>query len=605
MLSASGVATAGLAGLALVGCGDDDDDDDDTTPETTGTSEATEAPGTATVITTPEETEEAEGTATEAATQAETAQAGGVWRGYMAGDPTNLDPYVGTALPTHQTAAHVYSRLVRFKAGPGVDPGLYDVEGDLAESVETSDDGLTYTVTLRDNAMWHPPISRPVVAEDVAYSWRRYTGEEGIPAQPSAVTLQAYIAGVEAVDEKTVQITLSKPRGDFLRRENRFILIMPQETGTAFDPAQQLVGSGPWIFEEYQPGSLIRFSRNPDWHHGPDAPYFDSVEYSIVPEYATRFNQFLGGNIDVCDILGTDLSRAMDTLTDMQLYVGIASLPNSQIAFSPLDRPEESPWSDPRVRRAVSMAFERDQMTEAAYSVSEVQDLGIDVQPRWNNELPHFEQPYWLDPTGEYAFEGGDPTISDENKEAFTYSAENARAMLEAAGYPDGFDVDLFTTSARYGQAFNILSELAQQFLRDIGINAQLQDVDYNSVYITKIVVEKDFHGLLHIPRRTGIFSQLDGYYTPTGIANYSRWDDPELVTQIDEIYAQTDANEARKLMLSFQDYVNTNMYFVPMQLGAAGGYIGYAPNVRNALDYQVRGDDFGSEGLPYLWKAS
>lgn len=498
----------------------------------------------------------------------------------------------------------VYSSLYRYKAGPGVSPSAYQLEPDVAEAMpEISDDGLTYTVKLRNDVMWHPPLERPLDAEDIVFSWERFTGQmSGVPASPEASLIQSYLDSVEAVDANTVRFNLSSPRGDFLSTEGDWIVIMPKEAGEAFDPAQQMVGTGPWIFEEYNASQSIRYRRNPNWHLGPDAPYFDNVEIAIIPEYANRLSQFLNGELDELEIQGIDLARAQQTVPDLQLFVGMDKLPNSLLSF-PLAQTTNDPWGDPRVRKAVSMSLDRDAMLDAAYSLTQVEAAGVEVDRRWNNDMSALDSAYWLDPQGNFQFQDGDPQMTPENLASFRYDPEGARQLLDEAGYPDGFTAPLYTTS-QYGEAFDVISELTQAYAGEIGVNFSYELVDYASHYIPEIIQNLNYEGALHVARGTGIVDNLELYYIPGAAANYASIDDPELSEMIEDIITEIDSEAQRIKVLEAQNVLNDKMYYIPMQLGAAGGYKVYAPNVRNVLDYQVVRQGFGNETVPYYWRA-
>ncbi len=538
-------------------------------------------------------------------TPTEAPRRGGVWRIAMAGDPSALDPMQGTALPTHQLAGFVYSGLFRYKAGPGVDPTTYEVEPDAAEGFETPD-GIEYIVKLKPNVRFHPPVDRLMDAEDVVFSWRRLIGEiPGFAGAPYAATPKAYIDRIEAVDARTVRFRLKAPRGDLFSYENKWYWVMPKETGTAFDPTKQLVGSGPWIFESYTPGSVIKLRRNDRWHFGPDVPYMDAVEIYIIPEYATRFQQFLAGRLDYVDVFASDIERLRSGNPSAKLLRALAELPVTIIAFSTVQNPSE-PWSDPRVRKALSMSLDRDAMLDAAYDFRNLERFGIEGLKRvWNNEIPAQDRAYWLDPKGEFRFAEADPQITAANKQAFAYDPAEAKKLLEAAGLPNGFEADLFTTTARYGQAFNTVTELIQQYAAQVGIDLTIRDVDYSSVYITQIVVQKNFRGLLHIPKRTGILANLRGYFVPGEIANYGKIQDQTLIDGVAAIERTLDREEARRKVLEFQNFANERMYIIPLPVGALGAFVAVQGNVRNADVYQVPGQGWGTEVVPYLWKAS
>src|SRR5215510_9174441 len=97
-------------------------------------------------------------------------------RGY---DPTHFDPHLTISFKTHTTLSFIYSRLVRHKVGTGVQPGVFTVEPDVAESWEAPDD-TTYIFHLRKGIKWHnkPPLNgRELVAEDVKFTYDRFLAE--------------------------------------------------------------------------------------------------------------------------------------------------------------------------------------------------------------------------------------------------------------------------------------------------------------------------------------------------------------------------------------------------------------------------------------------
>ncbi|MER3399367.1 MAG: hypothetical protein C4316_12745 [Chloroflexota bacterium] len=364
---------------------------------------------------------------------------GGVWNGSISGDPPTIDPFRNISFLTKFVSAFVYSRLFMFKPAL-VDKLSFEITGDLAESYQVSADGLVYTIRLRPNARFHPPISRYVTAEDVVYSYLRFIGEApGSKPATNYRELADVVESVAAQDPRTVVFKLKFPYAPFLTRlaDTYLLFIMPRETGQAFDPAQKMVGSGPWIFEGYEVSRLFRFRRNPEWHLGPERPYLDRVELNILPEYQSRVTQFLGGNLDEVAPDGADVTRILDRVNGAQL-VTETDRSVTMIWFS--GRDPSVPWRDPRVRRAISMAIDRDALIEAA-GVREVENRGIKVFKFWNNLVPAIFGSWWLDPRGK--------DISPEVARYFRYDPEGAKRLLVEAGYPQGFRVDFrYTTTA-------------------------------------------------------------------------------------------------------------------------------------------------------------
>src|SRR6266705_5407218 len=127
-------------------------------------------------------------------------------RGY---DPTHFDPYLTLNFKTHTTLSFVYSRLVRNKVGSGVQPGIFTVEPDVAESWEAPDD-TTYIFHLRKGVKWHnkPPLNgRELVAEDVKFTYDRFLTEK---ANANRFLLEP-VDNVEVVDRYTVKFLLKEP----------------------------------------------------------------------------------------------------------------------------------------------------------------------------------------------------------------------------------------------------------------------------------------------------------------------------------------------------------------------------------------------------------
>jgi peptide/nickel transport system substrate-binding protein len=210
---------------------------------------------------------------------------GGIYTIAAAGNPPDLDPYSSGSEAASLFASYTYSRLFMLKSGPGIAKGSLDTVGDAAESAQVSDDGLTYTIKLRSNARWHAPLDRGMTAEDVVFSWERFSGKIAGSTPSTRLVNLTMVKSVAAKDPLTVVFSLSQPYPFFLARlaDPKSFFVMPKETGTAFDPSQKVVGSGPWVLQEYQPNTVIKFARHAGWHFGPDLPYYDNVVVNIIP----------------------------------------------------------------------------------------------------------------------------------------------------------------------------------------------------------------------------------------------------------------------------------------------------------------------------------
>ncbi|HEX6032361.1 MAG TPA: ABC transporter substrate-binding protein, partial [Tepidiformaceae bacterium] len=236
-LGGAAVTGVGAASLALVGCGDDDDDDVGLATPTPG---ANASPTVADPF--------------------KDAKKGGTYKIDSTGDPPTLDPYGNLSFLTKGFAAAHYSRLYKYKTGPGIAPLSVRPTPDIVEGHEVTPDGLTWTMKLRAGLKFAnvaPVNGRAVTTtEDVKFSWGRLTAET--TQNRSQVS---FVDKVEFPDAQTIKWTLKTPNAAFLDTlaDTNLLFIMPTESDGGFDPAQKAIGSGPWILDEYTPS--VRFVR--------------------------------------------------------------------------------------------------------------------------------------------------------------------------------------------------------------------------------------------------------------------------------------------------------------------------------------------------------
>jgi peptide/nickel transport system substrate-binding protein len=565
------VATgAGAAGLALVGCGDDDDDNGG------GGGLATPTPG-------------ADATPTPADPFA-AAKRGGTYKTTWTGDPPTLDPYGNLSFLTKGFSAYVYSRLFKYNSGPGVKQSDLQPVGDLAESAEASPDGLTWTMKLNPAAKFHnvaPVNGRAVTSDDVKFSWGRATAETNTNrAQVS------FVDKVEYPDASTVKFTLKAPNAAFLDvlADANILWIMPTESDGGFDPAQQSIGSGPWMLESYQPSVALKFAKNPAWHFN-GFPLMDRVEGAIIPEYANRIAQFQAGNTDVEGITAEDIVNIKKSMPNINLYGEVSQL----LSFLFFDPDPASPWAkDPRVKQAISMSIDRAGLMDLGYNVGKLKAEGLAVSERWNNLIPAGMERFWLDPRS--ADQG-------ESKKFFEYNVAEAKALLAAAGFADGFSAPYQYTANRYGATFNAIAEAHISFLNDIGIKTTTEVQDYSSKYITQTFVG-NFKGIAF------------GYQTPfpeggnypnrmftDNPSNHSKIVDPALADLAAQQQRELDPAKRKELFFEIQRKNAEKMHYIPSNAGAGTGWAGYQGWVKNIDIQTVPGAYSGAtEELPFIW---
>lgn len=575
MLSGAGVGVAGAASLALVGCGDDDDG---------------KGGGGLSGLATPTAGAGASPTAVDPFANA---TRGGTYQTYSTGDPPTIDPYKNLSFLTKTMANYVYSRLFKYKTGAGIPRGDVKPTGDLAVSAESSPDGLKWTIKMRPGVKFHnvaPVNGREVTTQDLDYSWKRMTDK----ANTAAVQVN-FVDKVEFPDTSTMVFTLKAPNAAFLDiiADSNLYYIMPTEADSKFDPSKTLIGSGPWIFESYTPNVAYRMNKNPDWFVK-GFPLMDRVENNIIPEYANFLAQFLGGNLDLVAPNAVDLGSVQKSVKNVQItsYINQGS---NWLWFDGND-PNAPYVKDERIRQAMSMAMDRDALTDLAYDTKKLKASGLAVKEEWNNLIGAGWGRWWLDPKGGKAGDGA---------KFFKYDPAEAKKLLSAAGYTDNkpFEVTYQYTANRYSKNFNDSAEAALAMINAVGVKTVTDVQDYSSKYITQTFVG-NFKGLA-FGLETG-FGDVGSYpirlFTDNPI-NHGKVNDPVLKKLTAD--QQVELNDEKRVAIfhEMQRYHATKMWYIPCQVGAGETWVAYQPNLRNYSNFTLA---YGSptEITPYIWKA-
>ncbi len=569
-IGTAGAAGLGAAALALTGCGDDEGDG--------GTQLATPTPIAAQPTVDPYKD----------------AKKGGVMKVDINNDPPTIDPYGNVSVATKNIANYVYSRLMRYKTGPEYtrDAGNVRPTGDLTDGLENSPDGLKWTFKLRNNIKFHniaPVNGRPVTTEDIKFSWGRATD-----AKNGNRTQLAFIDKVEFPDASTVTFTLKEPNAAFtdVIADGSLLYIQPKEADGGFNPALQMIGSGPWIFESYQRSVAFKFKKNPEWHIT-GFPLMDAVESAIIPDYANRLAQFKSGATDVTGINSNDLVEMKKAVPDVQFG------PDTSVGQSTywFDSDPNSPWNkDPRVRQALSVCLDRDALTDLGFNVKGLNAAGIATSIQYNNIIPISIKRWWLDPVGKDA---------GDTAKFFKYDPAESRKLLSAAGYPDGISTIYSYTGNGYGVEYTSIAEASIQMLNQGGFKTQTDVQDYATKYITQTFIG-NFKGInfgleTSFPEGSGYVLRL---YTPEDPNNHGRINVPEMAALAKKQQSELDEVKRREIFWDIQRKNAQNMYYVPGQAGAGTRWIAYQGNLRNSINHFSQGYGTATERAPFRWRA-
>ena len=584
LMQATGISAAGLAVAGVVGC-----DDDDGGPGATATAPAA--------------------TATEAGPKMGGTLTGPLV-GLSTGNPPSLDATRQTTFLAQIPAAYHYSRLVKFvpptpqevNGVPSIPIDFSNVEGDAAESWEITDDGTVFTFKIRDNLMFHPPLSRTVTAQDIVAAIDVFAAES-----PNRGNWLSQVESVEATDDKTLVITLRQPFGPAMQ-----VLFGNTDGGPWIVPTEVLededasntapIGSGPWIFESWEPDVVIKWRRNPE-HYDAPKPYVDALEATLSGDPEVIIQNLVQGNFTNSLWSAEIWERGLSEMPNGQFFTGPEQVWGG--AYFNFGRP---PFNDKRVRQALSMSVDRPGILSA-----------LDQPGAAGGGLTHVAQfaDFYVDPINDAATFG-------DNAKYFTRDVEGAKALLAEAGFPNGVDLTAQSSSI-YGPGFGAQMEAFAASAKEAGFRIQINQGEYGGYISTTFfgVLGDNEMGLAPLMgspmdphnifftifhpssarHNWGLTADVEGSH-PTDPGDLPIADSPSpagdaaLLDLWNKQAAETDLDTRVELVRDVQRMMAESMYLVPWT-GVSTASI-FQPNVKNVQ--LIRGYGYGSETAPGLW---
>ena len=379
-------------------------------------------------------------------------------------EPTSLDAHQISDYNSSRAAMEIYDQLVQFK------DESTEIEPDLAEKWDVSDNGLVYTFYLKKGVKFHDGTD--FNADAVKFSIDRQID----PKHPYHNTGQfAYadftfgmVKKVEVVDDYTVKITLKERFAPFLGNlaMHAASIVSPaavKKYGADF--TKHPVGTGPYKFSSWNPGVEIVLKKNKDYFNG--KAKVDTLIFKPITDPQTRLAELESGNIDmIVNIPPDDLSRLR--ADDNFQVIEQAGMHLWWTAFNT----QKKPFNDIRVRQAVNYAINKESI---------VKDI--------------------LKGTGEVANTVLPSTVWGHNAELknYEYNPEKAKQLLSEAGYKDGLKVTYWVPESGSGmQQPQAMAAAIQSDLAKVGIEVKIQTIEWGA-YLDKVFVpaaenEMDMH---------------------------------------------------------------------------------------------------------------
>lgn len=372
---------------------------------------------------------------------------GGVLQFTIPQEVATLDPAIGYDTGSMYAIHHMYETLLGY-GGAGQDSQLQPM---LAETWSVSEDGATYSFTLRENLRYWD--GTPCVADDIKYALERVLTIARSPFTQYVLLIEgakaftdgeaSSVSGIRVFDDRRLEIRLREPSGAFVN-----ILAMPFATplsrahveAAGDDFRRRPLGTGPFMFDHWIEGTELSLQRNPQYWN-PELPYVDGLRMVTSLPRHTAFLQLESGRLDFTSYLSSaDYIWLMQNDAWRSFVQSIPGI-NTYGAQMNTSRP---PFDDKRVRQAFNYAIDKHRLVKI-----------------WNGraQVAHSMLPPHLI--------GHNPSLAP-----YPHDPDRARALLAEAGYPDGFDIEYAVYNDEMAER---VAQSIQADLRAVGVRVTIQ----------------------------------------------------------------------------------------------------------------------------------
>lgn len=368
------------------------------------------------------------------------------------GDLKQVDPVITSDYMVRNHGYMVYDTLFSLDEDLNVKPQMVD-------TWTVSDDHLTYTFKLRDGLEFHN--GDPVGAADVVASLKRWGQRDGLGQQLTALT-----KSLKAIDNDTFELTLTQPWGlvlDALGKPSSNVpFIMPEEIAST--PADKAItdptGSGPFIMkkDEWVPGSQVVYVKNPNYVPRSDPPSglagakiakVDRVEWRYIPDAQTALNALQAGEIDIFEEVPPDFLSILEGNPDIRVQ------PQDSLGMQMVFRMNTivPPFNNPKIRQAIRYMIDQEMFAQSYVSDP---SLYRACPSFYMCSSPYYTDAGWVEP-----------------------DMEKAKALIAESGYDGTPVVVLHATESGPTNTFSLVAE---QLMREIGLNVEPQAMDWGTL---------------------------------------------------------------------------------------------------------------------------
>ncbi len=493
--------------------------------------------------------------------------------------PEGFDGARYAGADTQDAASYtMFNRLVK------VDPKTGEILPELAQSWVISEDGTEYTFTLVQNVPFHQSkhfddalaaISekqRFFSADDVIFTFNRLLDKENFyhKASPQiypglgGTDFEANIKSIEKIDENTVKFVLNHRDSAFLfglsvgftsihsaqYARGLVALNQPEKLN------QQPIGTGPFVFKNYQKDAAVRYVANIDYFKG--RPKLDQLIFSVVPDATVRVQKILAGE---CDLVSYPPLTNLNELKAKSTLV-VDSIPALSLGYMYLNTAKFEPLKDARVRNALSYAIDREAIVRDIFHGSA---------------------------TIAGSFVPSTSPMHDASIQPRPLDLNKAKTLLKEAGYEQGFEMEVWAIPVQRAAQPNgkRVAEMLQQDWEKIGIKATIKSADW--VEYLKIARFGEYKGVTTMG--AGGTLAPDTFVSwlrcsAVGTANFSQWCNTEFDALLHRAKTAKTAEESLKLYQESQRFIDKEAPVIP--LAYPTNYVARHQRVKN---FQIRAD--------------
>lgn len=522
-----------VCGAVLTACGSSADTNTNTTTDTT--TESTD---------TTDDTQANEGT--EGATTGEKQLAV-----QIGPNPETLDPALNSAVDGGNMLLHSFECLLTIDQDGQIAPGQ-------AESWETSEDGLTWTFHLRDGLKWSD--GSDLTANDFVYSWKRVC--DPTVAAPYADTVLSMVKGfdaamggdldalaVSAPDDQTFVVELTSPC-TFFDSLAAFATLSPvqqatiEANGDAWAVAPETyISNGSFYVTEFVAKSHITMSKNPNYWNA-DAIKLDSIKFVLMEDSNASYSAYQTGEVLFIKDVPTEEIPSLSGNAEFHVEPIIGTYYLSV-------NTEVEPFNNPLVRKALSLAIDREYVANT-------------LMQGTYSPASNFMGEGWTDTDGS-SFKananGGNPYVDTANFEA---NLEEAKAVLEEAGYPNGEGFPTITYSTNDSGYHKVVAEYLQQAWAELGITLNVDIMEWSSFTPARRNGEYEIARNGWVGDYSDPSNMLDLLYSTNG-NNDGNYSNPEYDAQMDIARATVDPEERSAALHAAEDILTEDSACIPV----------------------------------------